>query len=146
MKSRFNILTLLLSTCLIILFTACQGGGQGGSEVSTQKDVISCQYQGLSEKNGQPIVVLTFVNQTGKNLNGVYGGIRILNASGEVVQRTGFSYGRPFLKDEEKTIPAFEFIPLQEAALAVLRDTAVKNPVRFELSEVIFEDGESQTF
>ena len=91
-------------------------------------------------------IIIGWPDKTGKNLQAVYGGIRIIDENGTTVQQTGFTYGRPFLKGEKKYIPAFEYIPLREDALAVLKQPSGHTSIVFRLSEIIDESGESVTY
>ena len=115
-------------------------------EISSQKDIISCKYIGLNERDGQQIVELIFKNNSGKNLKALYGGIRIINKNGDVLQRTGFTYSRPFMANEEKTIPAFAYTAIKDEALNILSSATEFVPLAFELSEVVFEDGQSVNY
>lgn len=133
---------LILSICM--LMCASESGKEiSGIEISTHEEVISCNYQGLGQRNDTPVVELVFNNKTGKNLNAVYGGIRIIDEEGAVIQSTGFTYSRPFLKNEAKHIGAFEYVPLKPDALTILKKESAHVPVTFQLSEVLFENGES---
>ena len=96
-------------TCYLIIFgililSLVMCSQKNISEISTQQNVISCQYVGLNERNGQPIVDLIFKNNTGQNLKSIFGGLRIINQNGDVIQRTGFTYSLPFYAGEEKQI------------------------------------------
>ena len=142
MKNRhLVILTMLFLSCLL---AGCRPGSS--TEASNHPDVISCQYMGPGDRNGETIVNLVFKNNTGKNLNTVYGGLRILDAHGNVIQRTGFTYSRPFSKGEEKQIPAFTYVPLTEASKNVLQQAGDFIPIQFNLDEVHYSDGESDIF
>lgn len=130
----------------ILLFYFINCGQERNYEISTRKEIISCKYVGLTEQNGQPIVDLVFKNNTGKNLTNVFGGLRIINRDGEVIQRTGFTYSLLFHAGEEKKIPAFAYIQLSPEALEILSSENDFIPMIFELSDVVFEDGQSITF
>ena len=133
---------------LVIIGTAALSCGtqEPGIEISSQKNVISCLYQGLGERDGEPIVELLLINKTGKNLQAVYASLLIVDANGTTVQQTGFTYGRPFLKGEKKYIPAFEYIPLKEDALAVLKQSSGHTPIVFRLSEIVDENSKSVAY
>ena len=136
---------LLLSICM--LMCASESGKKiSGNEISNHDEVISCNFQGLGQRNDTPVVDLVFNNKTGKNLKAVYGGIRIIDEEGAVVQSTGFTYSMPFLKNESKHIAAFEYIPLKPDALKILKKESAHVPVIFQLSEVVFENGESAEY
>jgi hypothetical protein len=137
-------LTVKLSIMLVIIvliFSMC--GEEKGTEISNYKKVISCKFTGIGERDGRPIVELVFKNNTGKDLKTVFGGIRIKDKNGEIVQRTGFTYSMPFLKGEEKYIPAFIYIDLKDESLEILNNYSDFIPVAFELSEVIYTDDTS---
>jgi len=125
-----------------MLFWVCKGE-IAENEVSDNPSVISCRYEGLAEMQGADVIMLTFVNRTGKNLNNVFGGIRIVDSDGNIVQRTGFTYSRPFLKGEEKKIPAFRYVPLTEASRETVRNAKDFIPLQFHVSEIRTEAGET---
>ena len=128
-----------------VYFSNCGGGGNL-PEISTKSEIVSCQYVGLGERNGEPIVDLIFTNNSGKDIKAVYGGLRIVNEAGEIIQSTGFTYTRRFIAGSEKPIPAFAYIPIQPEALDILTSAENYVPMVFELSEVVFEDDESIQF
>ncbi|MBN2029306.1 hypothetical protein JW824_03580 [bacterium] len=121
-------------------------GQNNNREISTQPNVISCRYGGLSEQNGRPVIDLVFKNNTGQNIKSVFGGISIVNQNGRIIHRTGFTYSLPFHTGEEKQIPAFAYIDLQDEALNILLTAIDGIPMVFELDEVIFENGQSIRF
>ena len=141
---RYSISHFVIFCISVFSFVMCSK--EENSEISNEKNVISCRYVGLAERNGQPIVELIFKNKTGKNLKSVFGGLRIIKKNGEVVQRTGFTYSRPFKADEEKNIPAFAYIEIKDEALKILSSATDFIPMVFELSEVVFENGQSVKF
>lgn len=115
-------------------------------EISDRNEVISCEYIGLAERNGQPVVELIFRNRTGKDLSSVRGGLQIIGQDGEIFQRTGFTYSRPFAAGEEKIIPAFRYLEIKPEAMKVLKSAGDFIPMVFSLDEVIFTDGKSMKF
>lgn len=139
---RTLLLKLMMFFLIVAMFVSCCKN----REISTQKNIISCSYIGLAENQGRPIVNLVFKNNSGKNIKSVFGGLRIINRDGDVLQRTGFTYSRPFLAGEEKDIPAFAYIDLKEEALNSLSSAKDYIPMIFDLSEVSFEDDQSITF
>jgi|GEM_PF-4960341 len=138
---QYSIIYLIIMLIVVCCIPSC--GNDERVEISNKKDVISCKYIGLSERDGQPIVDLVFRNNSGKNLKALYGGLRIINKNGDVVQRTGFTYSLPFMANEEKYIPAFAYIAIKDEALKILSSTTDFVPLAFELSEIVFEDGQS---
>ena len=146
MKSLKRSGSILFSLLLLITISVTNCGKKDKKEISNHKEIVSCKYVGLSERNGRPIVELIFKNRSGKNFNSVFGSIHVINQSGEVLQRTGFTYSRPFTKDEEKLIPAFNYIDLKPNALQTIKAASGYNPVRFLLDEIIYENDESVKF
>ena len=132
-------IALLAGLCL-----AC--ASETADEISSQKEIVSCRYIGLGERNGKPVVNLLFTNTSGRNFSAVFGSLRIIDAAGDVIQRTGFTYSRPFNAGEEKTIPAFAYLDIQENAMEVLQTANETIPMIFILSEVQYENGETVTF
>jgi len=143
MRTMKQFSMIYMAVLLIVVFCILMCSGDKVPEISNQSDVVSCKFFGLGERDGQPIVQLTFKNNSGKNLKSLYGGLRIVNSNGDVVQRTGFTYSRPFLANEEKVIPAFAYVALKEESLKILESASDFVPMRFELSEVVFEDDTS---
>ena len=146
MRTKQSPLIFLIFTAILLLRYIMCGGKETNREISTQKDIVSCEYSDLGEKNGQPVVNLIFKNSSGKDLASVVGGLRIISRSGEVIQRAGFTYSRPFKAGEQKNIPAFAFIEIEPEALKILSSAADFIPMVFELSEVQYADGESVVF
>lgn len=128
----------------IWIFLQC--GKNLNNEVSTQANVISCRYIDVGEQGGHPVVNLVFTNQTGRPVQTVFGGLRIVNREGVILQKTGFTYSRPFAAGAEIRIPAFAYIDLKPEAMNLLSTPIDFNPVVFELTDVIFEDGQSLNF
>lgn len=144
LTKRRNGINLFMLLIFVFAFFMC--GGKKFPEISNHQDVVSCQYIGLAERDGQPVVEILFKNNSGKNLKALYGGMQIVNHNGDVIQRTGFTYSRPFLANEEKAIPAFAYIALKEESLQILKTAIDFVPMRFELDEVVFEDDTSLKF
>ncbi|MBN1894825.1 hypothetical protein JW906_10035 [bacterium] len=129
---------------LSLIFQMC--ASQENREISTRKELVSCRYIGLGEKNGRPVVNLVFKNTSGKDMQTVFGGLRIIDQTGRIVQRIGFTYSLPFAAGSEKRIAAFEYNTIQAEALALLSSATDYIPMTFELAEVIYKDGQSVTF
>ena len=126
-----------------MIFFQC--AGEKGAEISDHKDKISCRYLGLRVEEDATIVDLAFKNQTGKVINTVFGGIRIEDVNGELVQTTGFTYGMGMQPGEEKLIPGFKYIPLTDPAKTILEGRGA-GTITFRLSEIVYEDGQTETF
>ena len=132
--------------CLFALGLHMHCGQDEGINISTQKEKIACRYEGLAERDGETIVQLVFINKTGKNIKAFYGGLEIQDEDGSLLQNTGFSYGMPFAAGAEKPIPAFQFMPLNEAAKAALANHPDSPPIVFDLSDIEYENGDVEKF
>lgn len=129
-------------SALTILLDSCGNS----KEISTKKSVISCQYMGMSERDGQAVVDLLFRNETGRDIQTVFGGLRVISRDSIVLQRTGFTYSRPWKAGEEKPIQAFAYLNINQAALQALTFATDYIPLIFELDEIVFADGESVSY
>jgi len=116
------------------------------NEISTRPSVISCQYIGLNDTHDQPFVDLVFKNKTGHDIQTVFGGLRIISRDGTVLQRTGFTYSRPWKAGEIKSIKGFAYLDINNAALQALTFADDYTPMIFEPSEIVFADGRSVTY
>ena len=143
MKSTKSILIILFGSLLLL-----SGGiaGKKGKEISDHPKKISCLFQGMVERNGQTEVDLIFINKTGRDIKNVFGGFRIFDKKGEVIQRCGFTYGRPFEKGKKLKLSAFRYVSLKESSRKALELNEKKPPMVFKLGEIEYKDGKKETF
>lgn len=143
MKCAKTFLIVILGS---LLFLSLVIAGEKGKEISDHPKKISCLFQGLVERNGQTEVDLIFINKTGRDIKNVFGGFRIFDKKGEVIQRCGFTYGRPFEKGKKLKLSAFRYLSLKEPSRKALELNEKKPPMVFKLGEIEYKDGKKETF
>ncbi len=64
MRTMNQFSMIYLNVLLIVLFCFLMCSEDKAPEISDQKNIVSCKFLGLGERDGQPIVQLTFKNNS----------------------------------------------------------------------------------
>lgn len=116
-------------------------------EISSQPDVVSCTYSGVTSENGQSVVTLKFNNLSGKEITNILAGFRIRRKSNnELVYTTGVTYGFPINPGETKYFTLFRWLPMPDKVKKALVDEEENHTITLVVGEITYADGTNTKF
>ncbi len=130
------------------------GGPAAGIEISDQPGVLSSRYMGivtimtgLDKDEEKRVVQLVFTNNTGKDIQGVWGGFRIKDAAGSSIYATGVTDTVSIIKPGgDSPFNLFMYGKINEEVESALTGASGKVELVFGVSAVGFTDGSKVEF
>ncbi len=129
-------------------------GPAAGLEISDRPGVLSCKYMGIvnikvgiDKDEDKRVVQLLFTNNTDKDIQGIWGGFRIKDATGSSIYATGVTDTASIIKPGgDRPFNLFSYSKIKEEVENALKGASGKVELVFGVDSVGFTDGSKIEF